>query len=174
VSHEIGPQFVQDLIQLQPRLYAYLLSMLADPHAADDVLQEANIVIWERRDEFTPGTSFDAWAFTIARFQAMAHRKTLSRTKQKGILGGDALQRVEAAFEKRSQHAGVVRDALRTCLKKLSPDQRAVLDARYAHDEAVSVAAEKLGRSARTLYKSLHRIRKTLLDCIRQQEVAEA
>lgn len=36
---------MQDLIALQPRLYAYLMSLLADPHAADDVLQEANILM---------------------------------------------------------------------------------------------------------------------------------
>ena len=41
----------------QGRLFGYILSLLGDADAANDVLQEANIVLWRDSREFrvTPG-----------------------------------------------------------------------------------------------------------------------
>ncbi len=35
----------------------------------DDVLQNTNVVLWTKRNEFKHGTNFLAWAFNIARYQ---------------------------------------------------------------------------------------------------------
>jgi RNA polymerase sigma-70 factor (ECF subfamily) len=56
----------------QRKLYAYIHSLLDNSAAAWDVLQETNVVLWQKQAEFRPGTKFDAWAFTVARFQVMA------------------------------------------------------------------------------------------------------
>ncbi|MBI1375198.1 MAG: sigma-70 family RNA polymerase sigma factor [Phycisphaera sp.] len=137
-------------------------------------LQLTTRLIEERREEFTPGTNFDAWAFTIARFQAMAYRKNTTRQRARRVLSDDALDRVEAKFTEMSDRATDMRDALRTCLQKLSPEQRHILDARYAHDDTVKVAAEQLNRPVKSMYKALYRIRKMLMDCVRQQEAVQA
>ncbi len=43
-------EFVRRLTGCQPRLYAYIMTLVLDPHEADDVLQKANLVMWEKLD----------------------------------------------------------------------------------------------------------------------------
>ncbi|NLF07145.1 MAG: RNA polymerase subunit sigma-70, partial [Pirellulaceae bacterium] len=54
-------QFVRDLTDHQSRMYAYIMAVLGDPNAAGDVLQDANVAIWRKADEFVEGTDFWAW-----------------------------------------------------------------------------------------------------------------
>ena len=56
-------QFVRNLTDCQPRLYAFILSLLPNRDDASDVLQDTNLVIWRRSAEFTDGTNFVAWAY---------------------------------------------------------------------------------------------------------------
>lgn len=73
--------FVQLMTEHQGRLYAYVLSLLGDPDQANDVLQEANLVLWRNAGEFQMGSNFRAWAFRIAHFQVMAHRQRQLRDR---------------------------------------------------------------------------------------------
>ena len=67
--------FVQLMIGCQSRLYAFIMSLVCDPEHAADILQQTNIVMWEKSDQFEPGTNFTAWTFQIARYQVLAHRQ---------------------------------------------------------------------------------------------------
>jgi len=62
---------VRRLTGCQPRLYAYITTLVLDPHEADDVLQQANLVMWEKLDEFLACENFDALACRVAYFQVM-------------------------------------------------------------------------------------------------------
>ena len=73
--------FVKLMTAHQGRLYAYVLSLLGDPDQANDVLQEANLVLWRTAGEFQMGSNFRAWAFRIAHFQVMAHRQRQLRDR---------------------------------------------------------------------------------------------
>lgn len=53
----------------QRRLYGYVLTLITDPVAADDILQQTNLVVLQKADEFEVGTNFNAWASKIAYFQ---------------------------------------------------------------------------------------------------------
>ena len=53
-----------------------LLPVAAD---AEDVLQEANMVLWEKFDQYVPGTSFFAWACRVIRFQVLKYREKQAR-----------------------------------------------------------------------------------------------
>ncbi len=64
--------FVRLMTEHQGRLFAYVYSLLGNPDAANDVLQEVNVVLWRDSKEFRPGTNFKAWSFRIAHFQVMA------------------------------------------------------------------------------------------------------
>ena len=66
-------QFVQQLAENQNRLYGYVYSLVGDHAQAADVVQETNMVLWRKLDEFDPQRPFLPWAFTIGRFQVLAH-----------------------------------------------------------------------------------------------------
>lgn len=69
---DIEETFVRLLVSHQAALHAFVLALLPGDPDADDVVQEVNTSIWQKREEFTVGTNFKAWMFTVARFKVMA------------------------------------------------------------------------------------------------------
>ncbi|HVJ69575.1 MAG TPA: sigma factor, partial [Caulifigura sp.] len=73
-----SPGRSEELVSLitwhQRRLFAYIMSLVRSPNDAEDILQEVNVVLWRKRDDFHAGTDFLAWAFRISRTQVMAFR----------------------------------------------------------------------------------------------------
>ena len=49
-----GKLFLRLFLQNRMRLYAYVLTLLANRADADDVLQEASLVMWDKFDEKAP------------------------------------------------------------------------------------------------------------------------
>ena len=54
-SEEHQEQIVQQIAGCQDRLFAYILTLVPRRDVARDILQEANLVLWRRREEFVPG-----------------------------------------------------------------------------------------------------------------------
>ncbi|MBI1372351.1 MAG: sigma-70 family RNA polymerase sigma factor [Phycisphaera sp.] len=157
-------EFVKQLIDVQPQMYSFVLSLTADATATADIVQEANVVMWEKRDDFTPGTEFRAWAFTIARWQAMAHFKRVKR--QRMVFSDDVIRKLEQTVSETADSVPTALAALQSCLEKLTPHQREILDVRYGNDRSVVDAAAALKRPVQSLYQALYRIRQLLTDCI--------
>ena len=89
---ELNSQQTSEYIGLigrhQPALRSYIISLMPGMDGVSDVLQETNLVLWEKRTKFRPGTNFGAWPFTIARLEVKAHRKRHRRAGQ-GLLDAD-------------------------------------------------------------------------------------
>ncbi|MBN9520455.1 HTH domain-containing protein, partial [bacterium] len=63
--------------------------------------------------------------------------------------------------------------ALDGCLGRLPPADRALIHRRYQRNARPDDLAAELGVSRRTLYRSLERIRATLLDCVTRTAAVE-
>lgn len=163
----LSERYIEQLIGLQSRLYAYILTLLADTTAADDVLQEANLVLFRKADEFVPGTSFESWAFRIARIQCLAYWKFRSRDRL--VFDEAALECVANRLERRLDNEENYTNALRDCLGRLPARQRELLEARYATGGSLKQLAEELGRTVGSVSQTLYRVRLALLDCIRSR-----
>ena len=74
-------QYFLAITAIQNRLHAYILSLLADPVAGQDVLQETNLVLIRKADDFQSGASFESWAYNTARFQVLAHLRDRKRDR---------------------------------------------------------------------------------------------
>jgi RNA polymerase sigma-70 factor (ECF subfamily) len=159
--------YLQKLIGLQSQLYAYVLTLLADAVAADDVLQETNLVLCRKADEFSAGTNFEAWAFRVARIQCLAYWKTRARSRL--VLDDAALQQIASQAEARITEFDDRTLALRQCLAELPPRQRELLEKRYAAGGSIKELAEQVRRSVASLSQTLYRIRGALLACIRSR-----
>src|SRR5262249_14655413 len=53
-----GKLFLRLFLENERRLYAYILTLLANRADADDVLQEASLVMWDKFDERQPPADF--------------------------------------------------------------------------------------------------------------------
>lgn len=159
-------RFMQHLVDAQPRIYAYIMTLLPDPDAAHDVLQETSLALWQKMDEYDTQRDFVAWACGYARFKVLSHRRDASRDRL--VFSDDMVDRLDAGALADAVDYDDRRGALDRCLAKLTDKQRDLILQRYRPDGSVTDIAEKSGRPVNTVSVSLSRIRKTLADCIRQ------
>jgi RNA polymerase sigma-70 factor (ECF subfamily) len=161
----VSETYIQKLVGLQTQLYAYILTLLADRAAAEDVLQETNLVLYCKAEEFTEGTNFDAWAFRTARNQCLSYWSI--RRRDRMVL--DEALLYSSAVESRQASVDLLKDALNECLAKLPAYQRELVESRYAAGGSVSRLAATCGRTESAVSQSLYRIRTALSRCIRGQ-----
>jgi RNA polymerase sigma-70 factor (ECF subfamily) len=71
--------FVAQLKECYQRCWLIAAAVTGDRVEADDIVQEAAIVAWQKRSEFVPGTNFSAWMAQIVRLTALNFLKKLNR-----------------------------------------------------------------------------------------------
>ena len=160
------------MIAHQDRLRAFIYSLLPGSPDLADVLQNTNAVLWQKRERFTAGTNFTAWAFRIARIQAM-HQ--LDRAKRDGrlVFSEKLLERIADDAPEDKSHDRLLR-ALESCLEKLTDHQRTLVRARYTPGQSLEKHAETLNRTPGSLRIALHRVRDLLKTCIERKIASEA
>lgn len=164
-------EFVQLFTHHQRRLFLYILSQLGNPSDAEEVLQETNVVVWSKYTQFRPGTNFLAWVSQIANFEIMKHRT--KKRREKIVFSDEFLHAVASTSLERSDELERRRTALADCLKRLRPKDRELIEQRYAPGERGTMLAEQIGRPVNSVYQSLGRIRRALLECIERQMAPE-
>ena len=151
-------------LSCEPRIFAFIRSLVFSRADADDVLQETALVLWEKFDQFEPGTRFDRWAFRIAHFQVMYHRQKKARDRLRFSdslieqLGDDMLADSDQLEE--TQHA------LTHCVGQLPEPDRALIRQRYSGSTTNRDIARDSGRSESAISRALNRIYMKLLLCI--------
>lgn len=163
-------QFIQELTASQNSLYGYILSLLPDRVAAQDVLQEVSVTAWQKRADFQPGTSFFAWASKIAYFHVLSHRRKMSRDRL--VFDDEVLDYLAERQIEREEEVSRRGMALKGCLEKLPAGQRTLIEQRYATGGSVQDIAVKEGKSVGAISQTLYRIREALLRCV-EQHLAE-
>ncbi len=157
-------EFVGLLTVSHHKLLGYLLSLLGRWHDAQDVLQRASVLMWQKFGSFESGTDFTAWASTICFYEARYFLRTASRSPLQFDESLLALLSEERA-EELPQHERRM-EALELCLGSLRDEDRDLLRTSCAeHGEIIALAAH-LGRAPRTLYNKLAILRRMLADCV--------
>ena len=158
--------FLRLFLQNERRLYAYILTLLPNRADADDVLQEASLVMWDKFDAGRPPDDFAAWGCRIAYFKVLDFIKKNQRSR---VHFSQAL--LERVAETAVEHAGTLQldarsEALAGCVAKLSSLDRDLLTQRFADGATTQSVAAQVGRSVEAVYKALARIRQALFDCV--------
>jgi len=167
VSSDQQKLVMNEIATCQPRLRAFVRCLLVDARDVDDVLQEVNSVLWEKADEFQPGTSFWAWASQVARFKVL---NVLSRYSRERVIFDQAtINRMADIVEQRVATLEDRRQALDVCLARLPSSQRQLIDLRYNDGAAMERISETIGRPVGSIRQTLYRIRGLLLECIQRQ-----
>lgn len=167
--HNEEAAFVALLTEVQPALRLYVCSLLPGDSAAQDVAQQTNATLWRKRGEFAPGTNFKAWAFAVARYEVLNHRKRQARHAH--LFFGEELEAILAEdLAGRPDESDRRHEALKRCLERLRAQDRELLLHRYtAAAGTLDEFARRVGRSAGGLKVTLHRLRNALLGCIERQ-----
>jgi len=161
-----GKLFLRLFLQNKRRLYAYVLTLLPNRTDADDVLQEASLVMWDKFDELHPPDDFTAWGCRIAYFKVLDFYK--KRQRSRVCFSQAMLERIaETAIEQAATlQLDERREALGGCIEKLNIRDRDLLTRRLAEGATTQSTAAQVGRSADAVYKALAKIRQALFDCV--------
>src|SRR5262245_35050946 len=76
-----GKLFLRVFLQNERRLYAYILTLLPSRADADDVFQEASLIMWDKFQCEQPPDDFTAWGCRIAYFKVLDFRKKTQRSR---------------------------------------------------------------------------------------------
>ena len=166
MRHEPSEQFVRQLSDHQSRLYAYVFTILGDPDPVADVLQDTNVTLWRKANEFIDGTDFGSWAKRVAYFEVLAYRERRSRDRH--VFDNELLREVADEAAQQTDAMGADLFALQRCMERLSQVDRALVEARYAPAGSVRKLAEQRGKSPNAISLALYRIRNELADCIEE------
>lgn len=156
--------------QSQRSLYLFILPFVHSTSDADEVLQETNVVILSKWSQFESGTNFIAWCRAIARLEVFRFRR--SRHHRLQLLGDDVVELLARHLEEQPADLDQKRNALSECIKKLREPDQELLRRRYATDSNGDEVAHQLRRPPNSVYQSLGRVRRVLLECIRRQMAA--
>lgn len=157
-------EFVFLLARHERQLGAYVMTMVPHPQDADDILQEAKVVMWRQFAKFEPGTNFGAWARKIAFHQVLKHRKRKQRDRLD--FSEEFLRAVADEAEESASQLDLRERALHDCVSKLPPDHREVLHLRYHEGLSLEEIEARLGRTTCALYRLLSRVRQVLHECV--------
>ncbi|MGL4512376.1 MAG: sigma-70 family RNA polymerase sigma factor [Lacipirellulaceae bacterium] len=159
-------EFVQLLAAEQTRLLHYVTMLLGDPHEAQNVVQEANLVLWRKADDFALGTNFTAWSRKVAYWQVQAFVRDRQRDR---LVFDEQLAEQLASIDSDESVGAETRLALRHCVSGLRGPQRRMLALRYDRGMPIKQLAERLERSPSSVKVGLLRIRRLLLRCIERK-----
>jgi len=145
----------------QHRLYRYLLRLVRQPAAADDLFQQTWLRVLERIGRYDARRNFEAWLFSVAHnlaidFWRRKHGESLDADDESG---GPARDRLRAADpDALEQLLDFERGAiLAACIQELPTIHREVLTLRFEEDMKLEAIAEVAGIPLSTVKSRLRR-----------------
>ena len=155
------------------RVFGYLLALVQNMADAEDLYQQTALLLWEKFDQYQPGTDFGSWATTVAHYTALNFLRRQSRRRT--LFSEAALERLSAAQgELKTSDCTARSEALSQCVEALSAVERRLVRLRYEGDRSVNDIAQQEQRTVGAVYTALSRIRKSLLACIERRVAKEA
>ena len=170
-------EVVRGAFQHRNALVAYATALLGNHAAAEDVVQEAFLVVVRKADSFTEGTSLLAWCRAIVRLEILRQRgrwkKEMTLTDR---LLHDAVDTAFEKFQRTEAHAKQTdrHQRLHACVAKLPDRGRKLLQARFIERKSYQETATHLDMNVDAVHKSLVRLKKQLKACMQSAAVGEA
>jgi RNA polymerase sigma-70 factor, ECF subfamily len=147
------------------RVYRFVLRMLRDGTAAEDLVSQVFLDVWRTAGQFEGRSQVSTWLLSIARFKALTalrQRKHEDIDQDEVVEIADQADTPEAALD-RSKTSAI----LRACVAKLSPAHREIVSLVYYHEKSVEEVAALLGIPASTVKTRMFYARKQLAELLK-------
>ena len=145
-------------------VYRFALRLTRSETIAEDVVSEVFIDVWRNAAAFEGRSGVQTFLLAMTRNKACSHL----RKRREDELDEDAVAAIEDQADtpeislQKKNKAGV----LRTCLDRLSPAHREVIDLVYYHDKSIGEVAEIVGAPVGTVKTRMFHARKRLAEFI--------
>lgn len=162
------PTLIKQLLRHQGDFMAYLMAMVHDLDAAEEIFQNAAVVVIQYAAP-EPINDFRAWAKEIVRRQALAYLRAKGRADRCASTEPELLEQIDRAFDEDAADP-VLRqreiEALRDCARRLPESQRTMVAMRYEQKASFDTIGTALGRTPAAIQRALSRTRRALHDCL--------
>ena len=136
------------------KLYAFLFHLLHSKEDAEEIVQETFIKIWEKREDFIEGYSFNSFLFTIAKNAFLnLNRKKINRRVFENHL--DFLEEISTGKTDDYVIFQETRNIINTIIEGLPPKRKEIFLLRRIEDLTRKEISEKLGISVITVDNQL-------------------
>jgi RNA polymerase sigma-70 factor, ECF subfamily len=158
-------RFAQLLHESRRDLFAFIYSLVQHHADTEDVFQQTTLVLWNKFDDFVPGTNFAAWATRVAHFTARDFLR--SRRRNIPCFGDELLESIASAYRPLGPDGNTIRsEALARCLEKLSRRDRRLVERCYSRERDFAEIAKSESRTVAAIYQAICRVRKNLYHCV--------
>ena len=163
-------EVVKGAFQHRDALLSTAFALLRDWVKAEDVVQDAFIVVMNKWADFRPGTSLFLWVRQIVHFKALE----AARARKMSPVEEDLLMRVAASMERGldeeiADRQRLRRQALQRCMAHLDPKSAGLLSGFYTESLSCESLAQLQRRSVNAVRLALSRLRKQLQECVRRK-----
>ena len=164
--------YFEKISQHQGRLYGFIKSLHFNEEEAKDILQDTNVTLINKQDDFDGEKEFTPWAFGIARFTLLAHKKRRAKEGKKITYSSPHLDllldlkdeslKQDLAYEVEQERLYL----LKVVRQHLTPKQRILID-KLLEGKTIAQIAEELGSRPHTVsvlkVRAIRRIKDTIL-----------
>jgi RNA polymerase sigma-70 factor (ECF subfamily) len=172
LDDQLRDKFASHFAAHGPALRTFVRALLPSSSDASEVTQRVAVLLWRKFAEFDESRDFRKWAFGVARYEVLGFLRDRSRDRH--VFNVDLVNQLADDADRAGPRHEAQREALETCLKKLPESRRALVLAAYAKGIRMDELAAQRGQSAMSLYKVLHRVRQSLLECVQHALVRES
>lgn len=156
-------EFVNLLTANYHRIYNFILSMVPNRTEADDIMQEASIVMMEKFDDLRNYDEFLPWAFTVAKFQVL---KYLKKKRSRAVLDYKLINILAEQSKNRSEKLDDWVEALKGCISKLETIDKQLIEMKYNENATANEISKEIGLTPSKIYRSIYRIHGMLQKCV--------
>ncbi len=160
---------LREALAYQDGLVAYAYGLVRDWSLAEDVVQNAYVVVMEKWQTFEPGTSLFNWVRAIVRFKSleMLRRRKRERSGNDAVLGRLIEQAMDEYLdEQAAQRQRETMHKLQACMQKITERSLELVLERYSMRRSYRELSALFNMSVEAVRKSLYRIRRTLQECV--------
>jgi RNA polymerase sigma-70 factor (ECF subfamily) len=162
-----GDEFMRLYLAHERKIRGYILCLVSNWADADDIQQEAAVIMWRKYTSFTSEEHFLHWALRIAHYEVMNY---LQKKRNRQACHSPAVfEALEAKAARAVEDEDRRREALQRCIGQLRQRDRELLQLRYDVGATVQSVAASIERSVDAVYKALNRIHYQLLLCIQRK-----
>ncbi|MBN1909993.1 MAG: sigma-70 family RNA polymerase sigma factor [Pirellulales bacterium] len=153
------------------RIYAHILALTSNDADADEIYQDVGMTLWEKFDQFEPGTNFPAWARQVALYKVQNFRRL--RRHKTLLCSPEFLDAIDKTAASDAETLDSQRNALASCFDKLPARHKELIEQRYRPGATPKSIASETGRNVKAIYEALRRVHRALFDCVRKTALRE-
>lgn len=161
-------RFTELLSTCQSQLLASVYAMVQNMADAEDICQRASLVLWRKFDSYEEGTEFRAWALTVTRYEAL---NFIRKRKGDRLFFSESVLQALADTENAQEAQLEARESrwarLTTCMGRLAPKQKKLLELYYGGSQTMGEVAAALNSTEGAVRTALCRVRQALRRCVR-------